>query len=201
MPRALIAMLLLGLSALPAAAQTPTPLADQPPSASLFVTCDGLACVLDASGSTDDRGIQSYSWSCGSVPECTSFTRAPSNTHTYPVPGTYTARVRVWDGAQGTVASTTFTVTEPTPVPTSTVTPTPEPTATSTPTATPTDTATPTPTETSTPTPTATIEPPCRFGLFVGSLVGDDIVVWQCLIVRTPGTPWPAEVERWRVQP
>ena len=78
---------------------------------------------------------------------------------------------------------------------------TPTATETSTPTPTPTATSTPVPTETPTPEPTATIEPPCRYGMFVGSIIGEDVVVLQCLIVKTPGTAWPDEVERWRVAP
>ncbi|MGI8496421.1 MAG: S8 family serine peptidase, partial [Gemmatimonadaceae bacterium] len=49
----------------------PPPPVDQPPTASFSVSCGGTTCTLDASSSTDDNGIASYSWDVGKYPDGT----------------------------------------------------------------------------------------------------------------------------------
>jgi PKD repeat protein len=49
----------------------PPPPQNTVPVASFTATCDGLACTLDASGSTDDKGVVSYNWDLNKYPDGT----------------------------------------------------------------------------------------------------------------------------------
>jgi PKD repeat protein len=72
-----------------------------PPIASFTSSCSGLACVFDASGSTDADGtVASYAWDFG---DGTSGT-GPSPSHSYAAPGSYNVTLTVTDngGATGT---------------------------------------------------------------------------------------------------
>ena len=73
---------------------------NQPPVASFTWTCTGLPlphqCSFNASGSTDDNGIVSYSWNWGNG---RSETKAVStNKNTWAAAGTYTVTLTVTDG-------------------------------------------------------------------------------------------------------
>ena len=87
--------------------------ANQPPVAAFQVSCDGLACTLDASVSSDSDGsIASYDWTFGDGTGGT--IDVPTITHTYPSAGDYTVQLQVTDddGASAT-ADTLLTVSEP----------------------------------------------------------------------------------------
>jgi subtilisin family serine protease len=75
----------------------PPPPTDQAPTASFSQSCPKGRCSFDASSSTDDLGIVSYSWSFGdgSAPVSAS---TPRTTHTYTVAGSYTVKLTVTDG-------------------------------------------------------------------------------------------------------
>ena len=79
---------------------------NQPPVARFTVTCSGLICTLDATTSTDDAGIVTYSWDLGRFPN-------PSATGAivaaaYPHEGSRTVTLTVTDG-EGLTSSTTQT--------------------------------------------------------------------------------------------
>lgn len=78
----------------------PTPPAtsspDQPPYASFTVRCPKGGCTFDASKSTDDHGIVGYTWDFGDG-SASLTTAAPTVTHTYSTPGTYTITLIVTD--------------------------------------------------------------------------------------------------------
>lgn len=87
-------------------AGTPPPV-DQAPNAAFNVTCDGLTCDLDATGSSDDNGIDSYSWAFGD----NSQGAGAETSHSYGENGTYTIVLTVTDTAgQQDQASETVTV-------------------------------------------------------------------------------------------
>ncbi len=75
---------------------------NQPPVASFRFRCALLACTFDGSGSTDDQGIVSYSWSFGDGG--TGSGAAP--THTYAATGRYPVTLTVTDNAGQTAAQT-----------------------------------------------------------------------------------------------
>jgi serine protease len=66
---------------------------DSPPTASFTVSCSGLACTFNGSGSRDDRGINSYAWNFGNG-------RTGSGAvvnHAYTSGGTFTVSLTVRD--------------------------------------------------------------------------------------------------------
>jgi PKD repeat protein len=71
-----------------------TALASTPPIASFTFTCTELACVFDASASTDPDGtVASYQWAFGDNARGS----GPLVSHTYPVPGTFNVQLIVLD--------------------------------------------------------------------------------------------------------
>ena len=70
-----------------------TALASTPPIASFTFTCNGLACVFDASASTDPDGtVASYEWALGGT-----YPTGPIVSHTFAVPGEYLVLLIVRD--------------------------------------------------------------------------------------------------------
>ena len=72
---------------------TSPPPSDTPPVANFTASCSGLTCSFNASGSTDDRGITSYTWTFGDG-------RSASGamvSHTYGSGGTFTVQLIVTD--------------------------------------------------------------------------------------------------------
>ncbi len=86
---------------------TPPP-ADAPPKASFTYSCNGLTCTFDASSSTDDKGIVSYSWDFGKYPDGTG--SGVTTSTTYPHTGQRTVTLTVRD-ASGQTNSTVQTIT------------------------------------------------------------------------------------------
>jgi serine protease len=66
---------------------------DSPPTASFTVSCSGLACTFNGSGSRDDRGINSYAWNFGNGQTGSG---AVVN-HAYASGGTFTVSLTVRD--------------------------------------------------------------------------------------------------------
>jgi len=87
---------------------------NQPPNASLDAPSSvaaGDEVTLDASNSTDDRGIDHYEWDVDGDGEVDAQTAEPQTTHTYRSPGTVTATVTVVDTDDATAtASQTISV-------------------------------------------------------------------------------------------
>jgi subtilisin family serine protease len=83
---------------------------NNPPTASFTVSCSRAKCKFDGSGSTDDVGIVSYTWTFGDGASLTSTSAIAS--HTYTAKGTFTESVTltVTDGG-GLTASTQKTLT------------------------------------------------------------------------------------------
>jgi len=70
-----------------------TAFASAPPTASFTFTCNGLACVFDASASTDPDGtVGSYEWAFDGT-----YGSGPLVSHTFAVPGTYLVLLIVRD--------------------------------------------------------------------------------------------------------
>jgi subtilisin family serine protease len=80
------------------------------PTASFTVSCpqNKNTCNFDASGSTDDVGVASYTWDFG-IAGATAASSAPTAKYTYRSKGTYTVTLTVIDGG-GLQASTQRTV-------------------------------------------------------------------------------------------
>lgn len=74
------------------------PGADQPPSASFTSTCPKGQCTFDASASSDDHGIVSYTWDFGDGSAPVTAT-SPTTAHVYTAAGTYTITLVVTDNA------------------------------------------------------------------------------------------------------
>lgn len=72
-----------------------------PPTARFTFTCSFLSCSFDASGSTDDTGIVSYSWSFGD----STFGSGVTTSHNYAGTGSYTVTLTLTD-ADGLQSST-----------------------------------------------------------------------------------------------
>lgn len=75
-----------------------TPGVDQPPTASFSSTCPKGKCSFDASASSDDKGIVSYSWNFGDGSTPVSMS-SPKVTHSYAAAGTFSVSLTVTDGA------------------------------------------------------------------------------------------------------
>jgi subtilisin family serine protease len=95
----------------PTPTHTPTPVVDQPPTATFTVNCAKGKCTFDASGSTDDKGIASYSWTFGDASATASGSSLAKITHAYLSAGSYTARLTITDTArQASSKSLTLTI-------------------------------------------------------------------------------------------
>jgi serine protease len=68
---------------------------DNPPTASFTFNCSGLSCTFNGTGSTDDNGISSYSWTFGDGSSGTGATTS----RTYAAAGTYSVTLTVRDSA------------------------------------------------------------------------------------------------------
>ncbi len=79
---------------------------NQPPTAAFTVSCNGLNCTLDASNSTDDVGIVTYSWDLGKAPDGTATGKIVNTS--YPHTGSRTVTLTVTDGG-GLSSSTSVT--------------------------------------------------------------------------------------------
>ena len=81
---------------------------DTPPVATFTVSCTGLTCTFDGSGSRDDHGVTSYSWAFGDNTGGSGATVS----HTYGAATTYTVQLTVTDAASHSdTESQTVTVT------------------------------------------------------------------------------------------
>ena len=93
---------------------------NQAPVARFTVSCSGLTCALDATSSTDDAGVVSYSWDLGRYPDPTATGAVVSATYPHEGSRTVTLTVRDAEGLTST-ASRTFDVggapVEPPPAP------------------------------------------------------------------------------------
>lgn len=74
--------------------QVKTVSVNSPPTARFTFTCSFLTCVFDASSSTDDVGISSYSWTFGDGASSSGVTAS----RTYAATGSYTVTLTVTDG-------------------------------------------------------------------------------------------------------
>jgi len=89
---------------------------NQPPNATLDAPSSvaaGDAVTLDASNSTDDRGIDHYEWDVDGDGEVDAETAEPRTTHTYRSPGTVTATVTVVDTDDATATTSQAITVEP----------------------------------------------------------------------------------------
>ena len=88
----------------------PPPPVDNPPTASFTFDCNALTCDFDASASTDDNGITSYSWDFGDGNSGSGVTPQ----HTYASAGTRTVTLTVEDAsAQQDTDQQSVTTTDP----------------------------------------------------------------------------------------
>ncbi|HEX7978986.1 MAG TPA: PKD domain-containing protein [Gemmatimonadaceae bacterium] len=86
----------------------PPPPTNQAPVARFNATCTNLACTFDSSGSTDDVGITSRSWTFG---DGSSAGNVVSPAHTYASAGTYSVTLTVSDGSLSNSVTKQVTVT------------------------------------------------------------------------------------------
>jgi serine protease len=75
---------------------------DAPPTAAFTFSCTGLSCTFNASGSSDDNGINSYAWSFGDGTTGAGLTTSK----TYGSSGTFTVTLTVTDTASQTDTDT-----------------------------------------------------------------------------------------------
>ncbi len=87
-----------GGSTLPPPPPPPQSTTDYPPNASFTYGCPRGQCTFDASSSTDDHGIVSYSWNFGDG-SATATTASATVTHAYTARASYTVTLVVTDGA------------------------------------------------------------------------------------------------------
>ena len=87
---------------------------NQPPVAQFTSSCTNLACTFDSSGSTDDVGITSRSWTFG---DNGSAGNVVSPSHTYASAATYNVTLTVSDGSLSNSVTKQVTVTAPPPPP------------------------------------------------------------------------------------
>ncbi|MCA9738595.1 MAG: S8 family serine peptidase, partial [Gemmatimonadetes bacterium] len=99
----------------------PPPPSNSAPVADLTVSCNGLVCTLDGSGSMDDNGIVSWIYKFhDQTPWVTGTGHPTAIQHTYASAGTYLPRIEVYDaqGLRGAVnVQVTVTATTPPPPP------------------------------------------------------------------------------------
>jgi PKD repeat protein len=79
---------------------------NQPPVASFTWSCTGTVCTLDASTSTDDRGIVSYDWTLGKLPDGTASGVSVTTDYWHAGTRTVTLTVTDADGASNSITST-----------------------------------------------------------------------------------------------
>jgi len=91
-----------------AAAPPPPPPPNAPPVGNFTWSCGGLTCKLDASASTDDVQIVSYTWNLGRSPDPTASGKVVSAS--YPHSGNRVVTLTVTDGA-GLTSTITKTIT------------------------------------------------------------------------------------------
>jgi len=78
----------------------------QPPVANFSVSCTGTVCTLDASASTDDKGIVSYDWSLGKFPDGTASGVSVTTDYWHASTRTVTLTVTDADGASNSISKT-----------------------------------------------------------------------------------------------
>ena len=79
---------------------------NQAPVASFSVSCTGFVCTLDASSSTDDKGIVSYAWSLGKAPDGTATGVSVTTDYWHAGPRTATLTVTDAEGLSNSVTKT-----------------------------------------------------------------------------------------------
>jgi hypothetical protein len=84
----------------------PPPPTNQPPVARFTWSCAGTTCTLDASTSTDDTGITSYSWDLGKSPDPFASGTVVTTTYAHGGPRTVTLTVTDGGGLTNTVTQT-----------------------------------------------------------------------------------------------
>lgn len=75
---------------------------DRLPTAAFTAECQGTQCALDASGSSDDRGVASWDWDLGDGNSAS----GEQINHAFSSPGDYTVRLSVTDTANQTSVAT-----------------------------------------------------------------------------------------------
>ena len=81
------------------------PPVDRPPTAAFTASCPRGMCTFDASASSDDKGIVSYTWTFGDGSTVVATTSRVS--HAYAARGSFTVSLTVKDGAGQTATATT----------------------------------------------------------------------------------------------
>jgi PKD repeat protein len=85
-----------GAISLTVASTAPAPV-DQPPVASFTASCPHGKCTFDASASTDDHGIATYTWGYGDGSTAATGASLKKTSHTYTAAGTYTVTLTLTD--------------------------------------------------------------------------------------------------------